>query len=50
VEDSTPKLVETSEKKISRIENDDGVVVAVENKKEVVLKNLDNENHANLTE
>ena len=50
VEDSTPKLVETSEKKISRIENDDGVVVAVENKKEVVLKNLDNENQANLTE
>lgn len=50
VEGNAPKLVERSEEKVSRIENDNGVVVAVEKKQEVVLEKLDNEDQDKIAE
>lgn len=42
--DNTSKVIEKSESKISRIENDNGVaVVSVEKKQEVVVETIDNE-------
>jgi hypothetical protein len=43
--DNTAKVIEKSEEKISRIENDNGVaVVSVEKKQEVVVETAKNEN------
>jgi hypothetical protein len=42
--DSTAKITEKSEEKISRIENDNGIaVVSVEKKQEVVVETTNNE-------
>ena len=49
--DNTAKVIEKSEQKISRIENDKGVaVVSVEKKQEVVVETANNDNQEQVTE